>query len=181
MLMRSSLLLTSFATWLPHQKSNTSDDVLALAAQHPAFSPTWQVLRQLPVHRKRAIDLVLSRLEQLQPVGIICCGMAEMNTQMEVEVQAVCGDRSLQTGVNVAELVASLQVTGMSNDAGQFVCNDLYFGVLDYIRIRQLPIAGLFVHIPLLNPENTPAILSDFLQICWAIDCQSIPTQPVQN
>jgi pyroglutamyl-peptidase len=179
--MRSSLLLTSFATWLPHQKSNTSDDLLALAAQHPAFSPTWQMLRQLPVDSQGAIDQVLDMLERLQPAGILCCGMAEMRTQMEVEVQAVCGDRSLRTSVNVADWVNSLSATGMSDDAGQFVCNDLYYGVLAYIRDRQLPIAGLFVHIPLLTPENTPAILSDFLTICRAIDRQIPPTQPIEN
>ncbi len=168
--MRSSLLLTSFATWLPHQKSNTSDDLLALAVQHPAFSPSWQVLRQLPVDRQMAIDRVIQMLEQVQPAGILCCGMAEMRTQMEIEVQAVCGDRVLQTLVNVADLSTRLQVTGISHDAGRFVCNDLYYGVLDYIRYCQLPIVSLFVHIPLLTPENIPGILSDFLTICQLIE-----------
>lgn len=168
--MRSSLLLTSFATWLPHQKSNTSDDLLALAVRQPAFSSSWQVLRQLPVDRQIALDRVIHMLEQLQPAGILCCGMAEIRTQMQVEVQAVCGDRVLQTPVNVADVVARLQVTGMSNDAGRFVCNDLYYGILDYIRHRQLPIASLFVHIPLLTPENSPKILSDFLTICQSLE-----------
>jgi pyroglutamyl-peptidase len=164
--MRSTLLLTSFTTWLPHQKSNTSDDLLEMAIDRSEFSPSWQVLRQLPVESQAAIDRVVSRLERLQPTGVICCGMAEKYPQMKVEIQATCGDTILRSPVNIGELMATLKVTGVSENAGRFVCNDLYYGILNYIRQQQRPISCLFVHIPLLSSENTQPILKDFLDIC---------------
>ncbi|MEM7760039.1 MAG: peptidase C15, partial [Cyanobacteria bacterium P01_A01_bin.40] len=74
--MSAKILLTSFQTWLPHQKSNSSDDLLTLLQeQHGNFS-NLSFLRQLPVDIHLATEQVVSNLKTLRPGGIICCGMA---------------------------------------------------------------------------------------------------------
>lgn len=164
--MRPSLLLTSFDTWLPHQKSNTSDDLLAQVVQFDSFPQSRSLLRKLPVDSQLATDLAIDRLETLQPDTIICCGMAESRPKMMLESQAKRGERVLKTTLDLNRLVENLTTTEISNDAGSFVCNDLYYSILDYIYQRQLSIHCLFVHIPLISDENLPHLQADFLNLC---------------
>jgi pyroglutamyl-peptidase len=171
--MRPSLLLTSFDTWLPHQKSNTSDDLLEQVVQFDSFPKSRSLLRKLPVDSQLAIDLTINRLETLQPHTIICCGMAESRPKMMLESQAKRGEIVLKTTIELNRLVANLTTTEISDDAGSFVCNDLYYGILDYINQRQLSIHCLFVHIPLISAKNLPQLQADFLSLCQEIDRQS--------
>lgn len=164
--MRPSLLLTSFDTWLPHQKSNTSDDLLGQVVQFDSFPKSRSLLRKLPVDKRLATDLAIDRLEAIQPHAIICCGMAESYPKMMLESQAKRGENRLQTTLDLNPLLASLTTTGISHDAGSFVCNDFYYGVLDYIQKRQLPCYCLFVHVPIISDDNLPQLQTDFLSLC---------------
>jgi pyroglutamyl-peptidase len=168
--MRPSLLLTSFDTWLPHQKSNTSDDLLAQVVQFDSFPKSRSLLRKLPVDSRLATDLAIDRLETLQPHAIICCGMAELRPKMMLESQAKRGETVLKTTLDLNSLIANLTTTEISDNAGSFVCNDLYYGILDYIHQRQLPSHCLFVHVPLISADNLPQLQADFLRICQEID-----------
>jgi len=89
--MNRKILLTSFQTWLPHQTSNSSDDLLGEIAQMDALSTSLTLLRQLPVNVPEASSRVIAKIEELQPDGIICCGMAESRTKLTVESCATCG------------------------------------------------------------------------------------------
>jgi len=90
--MSTTILLTSFQTWLPHQRSNASDDLLlkieaeSKLFQDQAISLTF--LRQLPVDVFSASDLAIAQIEHLQPDVVICCGMAESRSQLTVEAGA---------------------------------------------------------------------------------------------
>jgi pyroglutamyl-peptidase len=94
--MTRKLLLTSFQTWLPHQKSNSSDDLLGKLAQLDGFSASLTFLRQLPVDVSQASSRVIAKIEELQPDGIICCGMAERRSNLTVESCATCRDALTQ-------------------------------------------------------------------------------------
>lgn len=89
--MTRKILLTSFQTWLPDQSSNSSDDLLAEIAQLDAFSNSLTFLRQLPVDVAQASSLAISKIAELQPDGIICCGMAQSRQKLTVEYCATCG------------------------------------------------------------------------------------------
>jgi len=161
--MNKKILLTSFQTWLPHQKSNASDDLLELVAKQQ-FSTSLTFLRQLPVDVSAAASRVISKIEELQPKAIICCGMAECRQILTVE-SCACGEAlDYKTSVDLEKLVAGLSVTEISHDAGKFVCEGLYYEVLKYLSC-QLNIPCIFVHVPLLTAENLPSILADFLVI----------------
>ncbi|NEP58878.1 MAG: peptidase C15, partial [Symploca sp. SIO2G7] len=103
--MSRKLLLTSFQTWLPHQTSNSSDDLLETIAQQDSFPHSLTYLRQLPVDIIQASNRVIDTIENLRPDNILLCGMAEKRTQLTVESCATCGDTQLRTRVDLKKLV----------------------------------------------------------------------------
>ena len=161
--MDNKLLLTSFQTWLPHHKSNSSDDLLE--AIQKQSDPNLYFVRKLPVNTNIATLQVIQAIEQIEPKGIVCCGMAESRTQLTVESNAVCDRDCLITKVNLQELATCLNNTQISHDAGKFVCEGLYYQILKYIQLNKPNIQCLFVHIPLLNADNLKIIHQDFIAI----------------
>jgi pyroglutamyl-peptidase len=81
-----SLLLTSFTTWLPHQKSNASDDLLKIITRQDTTQ--YYFLRQLPVNVNLATIQTITAIKKFQPQGIICCGMVESRQYLTLESQA---------------------------------------------------------------------------------------------
>jgi len=203
--MSTTILLTSFQTWLPHQQSNASDDLLLKIQaesnlfQDQAISLTF--LRQLPVDVFPASDLAIAQIEHLQPDVVICCGMAESRSRLTVEagatprylvaqvywliyyivlrqifslkglsycLPAFFGNETsfethfLKTAVDLEKLVEGLTDTEISHDAGKFVCEGLYYQLLRYFRDYSPTTGCIFVHVPVLTPENLATILTDF-------------------
>lgn len=158
---------------MPHQLSNSSDDLLAEVMRgNPPSS--WHFLRQLPVDFELAPQRAIAHVTQLQPDVVVCCGMAESRTQLSVESRAIFPNETLYTTVDLPRLVAGLTVTEISEDAGRFVCNALYYALLkqfrwqpeqQYPRQQYSERQCLFVHVPVLTDENGGAIASDFQQI----------------
>lgn len=163
----SKILLTSFTTWLPHQNSNSSDDLLDYISQiDHTLSLTF--LRKLPVDVDKASSCVINKINEISPDIMICCGMAEGRNQLSIESNACCGDSVLRTNIDLDLLVTdSIQI---SHDAGKFVCEGLYYAVLKYIINNQLNINCIFVHVPMLG-ENKFAIVEDFMLIIQKLGC----------
>ena len=161
--MDNKLLLTSFQTWLPHQQSNSSDDLLKTIQRQG--DPNLYFLRKLPVNTSLATLQVIQAIETINPKGIICCGMAESRSQLTVESNAVCDRNCIVTKVNLKKLATCLNNTQISHDAGKFVCEGLYYQILKYIQLNKPGIQCLFVHIPLLNLDRWKIIQQDFIAI----------------
>jgi pyroglutamyl-peptidase len=158
--MSKTLLLTSFTTWEPHQRSNASDDlILELLKTEPTL-PSLHLLRQLPVNFELAPEQAIAHVNQLQPDIVICCGMAASRVNLTVESRAVTQNEVLYTKANLERLVLGLAVTEISDDAGQFVCNWLYYALLKHLQNTET--ICLFVHVPILTAENSEAIVTDF-------------------
>lgn len=163
----SKILLTSFTTWLPDQKSNSSDDLLENISQlHHPLSLTF--LRKLPVDIEIASSCVIDKIQELQPNIIICCGMAEGRNQLSIESNACCGDSVLRTNIDL-DLLVTEQIQ-ISHDAGKFVCEGLYYAVLKYIFDHQLKIKCVFVHVPILG-ENQLTLVENFMLILQKFGC----------
>ncbi|MGL5063804.1 MAG: peptidase C15 [Microcoleus sp.] len=164
------ILLTSFDTWLPHQESNSSDDLLERVSRINFLPDSLNFLRKLPVDFAEAPSLAIACIDRIQPDIIICCGMAESREKLTLESCACQGDRDvLQTAVNVDRLVADLTVTEISHDAGKFVCEALYYAVLKHICDSSIAAQCIFVHVPILTAENTDNIVNDFLSIIHSL------------
>lgn len=162
--MPNKILLTSFNTWLPHQTSNSSDDLLTEIAKLDTSS-FLTFLQLLPVDVELASCCVIEKINELQPKVIICCGMAESRSLLTIESTATCGEMVLTTPVDLTQLIIDTVVIEISNDAGKFVCEGLYYSILQYIIKQQLNIDCVFVHIPVLTKQNLSSIVRDFQSI----------------
>lgn len=175
--MPNKILLTSFDTWLPHQISNSSDDLLneifkSNTIQHLTF------LRLLPVDIELAALCVINKINEFQPDVVICCGMAESRALLTIESIATCGEMVLKTPVDLSQLVTGSIAIEISEDAGKFVCEGLYYSVLQYIIEHKLNISCIFVHVPILTEENLAVVLNDFQLLINKLAFQnSIPPQ----
>ncbi len=163
--MKKRILLTSFDTWLKDQQSNSSDDLLLEVTKLELIPHDLTFLRQLPVDVRLASTQVMEKIKAIQPDYIICCGMAASRTQLSVEAVASCGESILQTEVDLEKLVVGAEKIQISHDCGKFVCEGLYYSVLDYLNQNQLTARCIFVHVPVLNQENLMGILADFVLI----------------
>lgn len=178
--MEPPLLLTSFTTWKPEQASNSSDDLLvALAAA--GLPPTLTLLRQLPVDFTAAPQQAIAHFQALQPRGIVCFGMAETRDRLDLERCAVGETSTLATSLDLDALQRDLPFTRISDDAGRFVCNGLYWALLDFLQQQGGDRFALFIHVPILTPSNRDPILHDvgiILQRLLAKPC-TLPDKPV--
>ena len=123
--MADKILLTSFDTWLPYQKSNSSDDLLNEISNNYTY-PQLNFLRRLPVDVQIASCRVIAKINKLQPSGIICCGMAQRRPKLTIESNATWGNHVFKTPVDLSQLVAGSDGIEISHDAGKFVCEGFY-------------------------------------------------------
>ncbi|AFW93587.1 MULTISPECIES: pyroglutamyl peptidase [Nostocales] len=185
--MQKKILLTSFDIWLSQQESNSSDDLLLGLAKMASLSHDLEFLHRLPVDVQLASSLVIAKINELQPDYIICCGMAASRSQLSVEVLASSTstlpvestnsadilpqesrnspENIFQTSVDLEKLLVGTAAVEISYDCGKFVCEGLYYSVLDYLHRSQLSVKCIFVHVPILNPENSLKIIADFVLI----------------
>jgi pyroglutamyl-peptidase len=63
------------------------------------------------------------------------------------------------TPIPLSDLIKNLDYSYISDNAGQFVCEELYFQVLKHHP------RALFVHVPLLTDKNSVIIQRDFQKI----------------
>lgn len=157
----TKILLTSFQTWLPHQVTNSSDDLLDHLEKQTfkQLFPTF--LRQLPVDISLASQQAIAAINDIQPQVVICCGMAESRQQLTLESHARGQKDKLYTTINLEKLVLKLSNTSISYDAGKFVCEGLYYQVLHHLRNSHPNSHGLFVHVPVLTEINLYHIIND--------------------
>jgi pyroglutamyl-peptidase len=161
--MAKAILITTFAPWLPHHTSNASDDLL----QHfiDAGGDACDYLRHLPVDPVTAPRMVLDAFERLRPKVLLCCGMAETRSRLELETQAVLEGNVLHSDLNLSRLADGLALTALSDDAGDFVCNTLYYRCLERVQGTAGAHHCLFVHVPVLTAGNTALLTQSFTAI----------------
>ena len=186
--MTHTILLTSFTTWIPHQSSNSSDDLLVAVQSQGKLPPHCHLLRQLPVATQPAFDQVRAAMDQYHPDIIVCCGMAESRSRLNLERcarqthPARQAHHTLQTSFDLPKICQTLSLpnTDISDDAGDFVCNDLYYALLHHLAESAPGVQGaaggqgLFVHVPPLTEENGVAIVTDFQQLLRYLSGSSV-------
>ncbi|KAM3113871.1 pyroglutamyl-peptidase I family protein [Phormidesmis sp. 146-33] len=179
--MNCKILATSFATWKAHHVSNSSDDLLgAISSNYPQGVAPRYLQEVAPVHlsnsntyllRKVTVDFelaprqVISMIDLLKPEILICCGMAENRDNLTVESNGKSQTEILETKIDLNHLTEGTIATQISHDAGNFVCNHLYYSVLKYLQNRDFKCQCIFVHVPVLNGRNFRTIVEDFLMI----------------
>ncbi len=150
---------------------------------------------QLPVVYNRCWDLLEEAIRIHRPDLVICCGVAESRQEITLELTAsneiraaipdnagvICsgqaiipgGQSCLTTDLDLTGLVNQLNLhsipCSISEDAGKYVCNNLYYHLLanrDVYGCR-----GLFVHVPgtdVSSAESCSRALSIIIQYVTA-------------
>lgn len=158
----SPLLLTSFATWEAHQRSNTSDDLIGLLQASGQLPATTQLMRHLPVDFQLAPLQVIAAMVRLRPAVVVCCGMAEGRSLLTLEKFGRRSGQVQATDLNLVQLCEGTAYTALSQDAGSYVCNHLYYEILAFIQKHSLSVHCLFVHVPLITDHNRERLIRDF-------------------
>ena len=161
--MSNSILITTFSIWESHHTTNASDDLLHLLLEKELDS--FHHLRSIPVDFELSHQYVLTRFDELKPKVLICCGMAEERSKLNIESRAVLDEQLLQTSLDLDILTADLPMTEISHDAGRFVCNTLYYKTLEHLSLQEEDHHCVFIHVPVLTEENKDQLLADFISI----------------
>jgi pyroglutamyl-peptidase len=138
------------------------------------------VALMLPCVYDACVDAIVEAFERLRPVAALMSGQAARRGVVCVERFArnignsatpdnrgvVLGAPLLDPGparleatASASEIARAIRNAGIparvSTNAGDYVCNHLYFGALKYLRSRSLATSAAFLHLP-ATPQQTP-------------------------
>jgi pyroglutamyl-peptidase len=134
---------------------------------------------ELPTSYARSAAVLRAAVDQVRPDMVLCVGQAGGRTELSLERVAINVqdarirdndsdqpiDRPVVEGGPAAHFatlpikacVAALRDAGLpagvSNTAGTFVCNHVFYALMDMVRGRSEPVRGGFLHIPYI-PEQ---------------------------
>ncbi len=178
------VLLCAFEPFGPWER-NSTEEVTAGAAKALRADGLHVERRTLPVALADALPLVASTLAELTPLAVVATGLAGKRTAVNVErvalnvadfripdnagaqprgVPLVPGaPEAWLIGFDPHALVAAVRDAGadvaLSNSAGTFLCNAVYYEVLR--RTRPAGIPAVFLHLPPLPGEAARAARLD--------------------
>jgi pyroglutamyl-peptidase len=163
------------------ETSNPSWEICALLP-HSIAGMRVETCR-VPCEFRRSIEVVAAAIERHRPAIVLCVGQAGGRAHLSVERVAInvddariadnAGaqpiDQPVVAGAPTAyfgtlpikRMVAALQQAGfpasVSQTAGTFVCNHVFFGLMHSLRRKRSVRAG-FMHLPLMPEQaNAPA------------------------
>lgn len=176
--MRKKVLITGFD---PFDKETVNPSWEA-AKQLNGLETDEAIIKseQIPTVFRTALDTLRQAIQKHQPDIVICVGQAGGRMQITPERVAINlsdaripdneghqpideeisprGPAAYWTGLPVKRMTAKMKENGIpaavSYTAGTFVCNYLFYGLMDHISRTAPHIRGGFIHIPFI-PEQT--------------------------
>lgn len=144
---------------------------------------------EIPTVFQKAPKLIFDKIEEVKPDAVISIGQAGGRTSITPEVIGVNlrdasmddnegnrpinelifedGEDGLFSTIGVRDIVDNIKNAGipaeLSYTAGTFVCNDVLYSVLYYIKKNNLDIKTGFIHVPfileqVIDKRNTPSM-----------------------
>jgi pyroglutamyl-peptidase len=175
---RKKLLLTAFEPF-DGETLNPSLEV-ARAIEGVQCAGAHIDVIELPVERFRAVDMALDQLRRQAPDVVIMLGEAGRRFRVTPERVAInIDDFSIPdnagqqpkgepiiadgpvgyfTALPIYDIVSQLHKAhipaAISNSAGTYLCNRLFYSVMHYIAVAQLPITAGFIHLPYMHAQT---------------------------
>lgn len=170
------ILILGFEPFGGHALNPTQKLIEAIADE--TFFGVELRIALLPVDYDDCAQLLIKEIEDFVPDAVICCGLAAGRTSITPERIAVNikdiapdalyddnkgarpedvpinpnGPDGLFTRLPIRKMVNRMKDAGIpasiSNTAGTFICNNTMYGVLDYIRKKNLSMLAGFIHFP---------------------------------
>lgn len=135
---------------------------------------------ELPVARFQTIEIALNRMRSAEPDVVIMLGEAGRRFRVTPERVAINMDdfpipdnlghqpqgepiveggpvgyfSTLPIGAIVTQLKKANIPAAISNSAGTYLCNKLFYSVMHCIAVEQLPIHAGFIHLPYLHEQT---------------------------
>lgn len=147
---------------------------------------------EFPTVFEKAANIIFEKIEEIKPDAVISIGQAGGRTAITPELVGInlrnagiednegnkpkfekiseYGDDGLFSTLNVREIVENIKAAGipaeLSYSAGTFVCNDVLYSVLSYVKENNLDIIAGFIHVPFIpgqvvNKKNMPSMSLD--------------------
>jgi pyroglutamyl-peptidase len=174
----ATVLVTGFEPF-GGEAVNPSWEAAALVSSTVAGTRLERVL--VPTTYEGGIETVTAAIDRYQPTAVLMVGQAGGRTELSIERIAINlddtqapdnagvvregtaivadGPCAYMASLPLREMTARLHEAGVpaaiSNTAGLFVCNHLFYGVLHYLAVQQLNITAGFVHVPFLPQQVT--------------------------
>ncbi len=165
------ILITAFE---PFQQESVNATMEALAILPDSAHGHALTRRILPVEFGKAITAVETLVDELCPDAVICLGQATGRADVTPERAAINvsdaripdnggfqpadlpiredGPAAYFSTLPLRDMIAAMKKVGvpasLSNTAGTFVCNNLMYGLLDYLDRTGRHIPAGFIHIP---------------------------------
>jgi pyroglutamyl-peptidase len=195
-----TILITGFEPF-GDQTVNPALEAIKRLNNH-ALNGAKIVICSVPVVHQKAIDVVIAAIEQYQPDYVMTVGQAGGRTGITPERVAVNvddfripdnegnqivdqpvvpeGPVAYFATLPIKAMVKAIQAEGIpayiSNTAGTYLCNHLFYGVQHYAQAKGIPHG--FVHIPLLAEQaiadNKPCFSLDLIVKGLAAASQAI-------
>jgi pyroglutamyl-peptidase len=172
------LLLTAFEPFAG-ETINPSFEV-AKALESVAFAGASVQILRLPVDRFQAIELGLKRIGEASPDLVILLGEGSRRFRINPERVAINVDdfripdnqghqpkgepiskdgpaayfSTLPIYRMVDRLIAAKIPSAISNTAGTYLCNRLFYSVMHFITLEKLPAKAGFIHLPYIHEQT---------------------------
>ena len=172
------LLLTAFEPF-GGEIVNPSLEVARHVANTPVADAHIDII-ELPVSRFEAIDMALHRLRHTAPDVVLMLGEAGRRARITPERVAINVDdfnipdnaghqprgepivkdgpvgyfSTLPIEAIVTRLRQARIPAAISNSAGLYLCNRLFYSVMHHIAVDNLPISAGFMHLPYLHEQT---------------------------
>ena len=173
-------LVTGFEPFGPDAVNPSREAVLRLSSRLGDLTIETRIV---PTVFGRAIAALEDAIVTTQPDIVLGVGLAGGRAELSLERVAINvddaripdndgqqpidrpivagGPAAYFTGLPVKRAVAALREAGLpaivSNTAGTFVCNHIFYGLMHLVASRRLPVRGGFLHVPYL-PEQAAGL-----------------------
>jgi len=173
-------LVTGFEPFGPDAVNPSREAVLRLSSRLGDLTIETRIV---PTVFGRAIAALEDAIVTTQPDIVLGVGLAGGRAELSLERVAINvddaripdndgqqpidqpivagGPAAYFTGLPVKRAVAALREAGLpaivSNTAGTFVCNHIFYGLMHLVPSRRLPVRGGFLHVPYL-PEQAAGL-----------------------
>src|ERR1051325_3821962 len=173
-------LVTGFEPFGADAINPSGDAVLRLPSR---FDDLTIETRIVPTVFGRAMATLEDAIAATQPDSVLCVGLAGGRAELSLERVAInvddarlpdndgqqpidrpivaTGPAGAFPGLPVKAAVAALREAGLpaivSNTAGTFVCNHIFYGLMHLVASRRVPVRGGFLHVPYL-PEQAAGL-----------------------
>ena len=155
---------------------------------------------QLPTSFARALSVLKEGLEQAKPELVLCLGQANTRDKFSLERIAVNvqdariadndgsqpknepvragGPTAYRATLPLQQALAALHAAGIpaeiSESAGTFVCNSVFYGLMDHLAHERRNVPAGFAHLPALDKQSAEALARGVSVVLVTAGCSAI-------